>query len=79
MVVSDGVFAWSRNPIYLGAIFVNIGLAFIFDTMLMLLLTFSWWAYVQFSVIPIEEAALLQAFGSHYAAYMDATPRWLLF
>eukprot|EP01105_Mastigella_eilhardi_P016580 TRINITY_DN378_c0_g1_i1.p1 TRINITY_DN378_c0_g1~~TRINITY_DN378_c0_g1_i1.p1 ORF type:complete len:254 (+),score=81.78 TRINITY_DN378_c0_g1_i1:866-1627(+) len=76
---TGGPFAFTRNPIYVGAITFNVGLSLLLDAGLPLVLTLAWWGYVEFHVIPSEETALLAAFGDSYKRYMRETSRWLFF
>lgn len=77
-LVTEGPFAWSRNPMYCGMVGSLGALG---------LVTNSWWgvigaalpfaAYLNFHVIPREEALLAQKFQS-YNEYARKTPRWIL-
>ena len=76
-LVQDGVFRYSRNPMYLG--------------MALLLAAWAWWlaqscavlgvalfvVYIQTFQIAPEERALAVLFGDEYRAYCRRTRRWL--
>lgn len=77
-LVSSGIFAFSRNPIYLGDALVLAGLAL------------RWHAHpALFVLVPIfmiviarrfigpEEARLKATFGDAFVAYCDRTRRWM--
>ncbi len=75
-IVTTGVFAWSRNPIYLGDTLVLAGLALWWDSVLGLFLVpvFVWVITRRF--ILKEEARLSELFGSEFADYSDRVRRW---
>ncbi|WP_233243089.1 methyltransferase family protein [Thioclava sp. NG1] len=76
-LVTSGVFALSRNPIYLGDALVLAGLALIWHAPLGLLLVpvFMW--FITRRYILGEEARIAAHFGETYTAYRARTRRWL--
>ncbi len=75
-LVDDGIFGFSRNPIYLGDALVLAGLSLRWDAPLGLLLVpvFMW--VIQTRFIIAEEARLRDAFGPAFVAYRAKTRRW---
>lgn len=76
-VVNTGVFAMSRNPLYLGSIIVLLGLALALNmlwTLVMLLLSIIICLHVL--IIP-EEQYLAAKFGEEYKEYIASVHRWL--
>lgn len=75
-LVDDGIFGFSRNPIYLGDAIVLAGLSLRWDAPLGLLLVpvFMW--VIQTRFIIAEEARLKDAFGPAFVAYQAKTRRW---
>ncbi|MBE2224594.1 MAG: isoprenylcysteine carboxylmethyltransferase family protein [Anaerolineae bacterium] len=76
-VVNTGVFAISRNPLYLASVFVFLGLALALNmpwALVMLLLSIIICLYVL--IIP-EEQYLTKKFGEEYKEYMASVHRWL--
>ncbi len=75
-LVDDGIFGFSRNPIYLGDAIVLAGLSLRWDAPLGLLLVpvFMW--VIQTRFIIAEEARLRDAFGPAFVAYQAKTRRW---
>jgi protein-S-isoprenylcysteine O-methyltransferase Ste14 len=76
-IVSDGPYALTRNPMYLGMVFIYIGIAF---------LTHSAWAVVLLPlvvfgvdrlVIAKEERYLRGKFGEAYTSYCSRVRRWI--
>lgn len=77
-LVTTGMFAQSRNPIYLGDAFVLAGFLFYWQTQLLalgLVPAFMWVITVRF--IKPEETRLAETFGDAFAAYCETTRRWL--
>jgi protein-S-isoprenylcysteine O-methyltransferase Ste14 len=76
-LVTDGVFAWSRNPMYLGLLLVLAGLAVMFGSIGPWLVPPLFVAAVTFLQIKPEEQALQTRFGQGYADYCRRTSRWI--
>jgi protein-S-isoprenylcysteine O-methyltransferase Ste14 len=76
-LVTTGLNAWSRNPIYLGMFFVYaaIGLAVRSPWILILLLPLA--LTIRYGVVAREETYLKRRFGDTYRDYMARVPRWL--
>ncbi len=76
-LITTGVFAISRNPIYLADLLLLAALAVWFGNALniALLALFVW--YINRYQIAPEERALAQLFGEAYAAYRARVRRWL--
>lgn len=76
-LVTDGVFRYSRNPMYLGLVLVLAGLALLLGTLspLFVLPLFVWLITTRF--VRREEALLEERFGQRYADYRAKVRRWL--
>lgn len=76
-LVTEGVFALSRNPIYLGDAFVLAGAALYWGAIpaLVLVPVFMW--LISWRFIEGEEERLHDAFGAEFDAYRRETRRWL--
>jgi len=74
---TDGPFALSRNPIYLGDWFVLAGVAFWLHSVWPLLLSPMVWLALRFGVIGHEERHLEAKFGDDYRSYMRRVRRWI--
>ncbi len=77
VLVQDGLFALSRNPLYLGFVVILLGVALMLDAAstlaivaLFILVTDRWY-------IRHEEMAALRAFGPEYEAYRRRTRKWV--
>jgi len=75
-LVMGGVFALSRNPMYLGLALVLLGSATLLGSVPALLVAPAYAAFVQARFIVPEEARLAAQFGGAYSAYRSATRRW---
>lgn len=76
-IIRTGVFAISRNPLYLGASIFLLGIALTFNLLwlvVMLLLTMVICHYIL--ILP-EEQYLAGKFGSEYETYFASVNRWL--
>ncbi|KAH3765234.1 dihydropyrimidinase [Pelomyxa schiedti] len=75
-LIVEGIYQYTRNPIYVGAICADLGLGFVIDTPFVILYSVGYWAYLEFYVIPIEEKVLTLVFGDQYKQYVATTSRW---
>ena len=76
-LITGGVFAYSRNPIYLAdAIILAAWATWLGNASNLLFLWVFFWAIQRLQIIP-EERALQQIFGERYAAYCARVRRWL--
>jgi protein-S-isoprenylcysteine O-methyltransferase Ste14 len=73
----DGLYRFSRNPIYLGFAITYVGLAVAMDSLLVLLLLIPCLWVVDRFVIRREERYLSARFGAGYEAYRARVRRWL--
>ncbi|HEY7981455.1 MAG TPA: isoprenylcysteine carboxylmethyltransferase family protein [Candidatus Eremiobacteraceae bacterium] len=71
-----GPFRYVRNPLYLGNLFIALGIGLAGPPAVTVLVVAFNIAYV-FRLISVEEAFLAQAHGSSYRAYRSAVPRLL--
>jgi len=76
-VVESGVFAYSRNPMYLSLIFVLIALGvYLKNYSSFAVIPLFIWYITQFQIIP-EEVMLDKLFPNDYQAYCQKVRRWL--
>ena len=76
-LVTTGVFAISRNPIYLADLLILAALAtWLGNVLNAALLALFVWTINRYQITP-EEQALTQLFGEAYAAYRARVRRWL--
>ncbi|MCB1122582.1 MAG: isoprenylcysteine carboxylmethyltransferase family protein [Verrucomicrobiae bacterium] len=75
--VSEGVYRFSRNPMYLGFLVILAGWAVYLSHAGAVMLLPVFVAYMtQFQIKP-EERALLEKFGPEFSRYMSRVRRWL--
>ena len=77
VLVREGPYRFSRNPIYIGLTGVYAGLALAADSLWMLILLPAVLAVLHRGVVLREEAYLEARFGDDYRAYKARTRRWL--
>ncbi|NYT43013.1 isoprenylcysteine carboxylmethyltransferase family protein [Sphingomonas sp. R-74633] len=75
--VTDGVYRWSRNPMYFGMALTYAGVAVWLDSLVALLLLIPLVFVIQREVIEREEAYLAAKFGAPYLAYKSSVRRWI--
>lgn len=76
-IVSSGPFAYSRNPIYVGALIGLLGLAIAVNSLWFLAAAVVIFLVLQFGVIAREEAYLTRKFGQTYLDYKARVRPWL--
>ena len=76
-LVQTGVFAKSRNPIYLADAITLVGWAAWLSSAWALCVLPVFVAYITLMQIRAEEQALSALFGAHYSAYCQRVRRWL--
>jgi protein-S-isoprenylcysteine O-methyltransferase Ste14 len=78
LLVAEGLYRFTRNPIYIGYILAIVGEFFIFGHFLLLLYALGAIFFVHFYVVYVEEPRLKKRFGVQYVIYMKTVPRWVL-
>ena len=76
-LVTEGIYAFTRNPIYVGMSCIYTGLSLLFDNPWALALLLPVLIVMDFGVIQREERYLQGKFGDSYAAYRGKVRRWL--
>lgn len=76
-LVTGGVFAWSRNPIYLADAVILTGAILWLDAVLALPLVASFAWLIQTRFIRDEEARLTEAFGPEFDLWAARVRRWV--
>jgi len=75
-VITKGLYRFSRNPMYIGMLLMQIGLGIACSSWLYLLLTVVL-AIMLNAVAPSEERYCFYRYGDDYQEYMNKTPRWI--
>jgi protein-S-isoprenylcysteine O-methyltransferase Ste14 len=76
-LVTSGLFAWSRNPIYLSDLIILLGAILWLDAILALPLLAGFVWLIQTRFIRDEEARLTAAFGPEFDLWAARTRRWI--
>ena len=76
-LVIDGPFRVSRNPIYLGMLFILLGTAISLQSLSALLIAFIFFLIINFTCIKHEEEKLASTFNEEWKEYLAKTRRWL--
>lgn len=76
-VVDSGIFAYTRNPMYLGLFLLLFGFAYWQQNLLSIAFSFTFILYMnRFQILP-EERALESLFGASYLDYKQRVRRWI--
>ena len=75
-LVTGGIYAYSRNPMYVGVLLVILGQAFRRRSVAILWWGAGMWIGFHNRVIGYEEPHLLETHGAAYEEYRDEVPRW---
>jgi len=76
-VVAAGPYRWVRNPIYLAALLVVLGEAWLFLSLPLLAYAGVMAVSFHLFVTGYEEPVLGRRFGRAYAEYRRTVPRWI--
>lgn len=75
--VTDGLYRFSRNPMYLSLVLFHAGIGLAADSLWILLSLLPAFLLIRFGVISPEERYLERRFGAGYLRYKASVRRWL--
>ena len=75
-VITTGLYRFTRNPVYIGLILMQIGLGIACSSWLYILLTVAMMILLNAN-LSAEERYCLYRFGDDYRKYKNRTPRWI--
>tara|TARA_B110000263_G_C15272716_1_gene494304 strand:+ start:1064 stop:1528 length:465 start_codon:yes stop_codon:yes gene_type:complete len=78
-LIKTGIFAYTRNPIYLTFILFHFSMFLTFENVMYFLTSIGLAIWIHNYVIKIEEQYLLQEFSDEYNRYINAVKRWIFF
>ena len=78
-LIKTGVFAYTRNPIYLSLVLFHLSMFLVFENVMYLLSAAGQTIWIHNYIIKFEEEYLLGKFTDEYQRYMNAVSRWLFF
>jgi len=76
-IVVGGIYALTRNPMYVGMALAYLGIAFLLDRPLAMALLPVALLLIHYGVVLREERYLEAKFGEPYRRYKASVPRWL--
>jgi protein-S-isoprenylcysteine O-methyltransferase Ste14 len=76
-LIINGLYRYTRNPIYLGALLVQLGYILWSGSGLMIVYFLLFALAYQILIVLIEEPILRHMFGEQYHAYCKQVPRWI--
>jgi protein-S-isoprenylcysteine O-methyltransferase Ste14 len=76
-VVAAGPYRWVRNPIYLAALLIVLGEAWLFTSLRLLAYAGAMAVLCHLFVTGYEERTLRRRFGRAYLEYRGTVPRWI--
>ncbi len=74
---TEGVFRYSRNPMYLGFVLILLGAALFVNTWCAFTVPALFFAACNWWYVPAEEENLRRVFGATYEDYAARTRRWM--
>lgn len=77
VLVREGIYRRTRNPMYLGLLLSLCGLVIALNCLICALFPLLFFALISSVILPVEERRLTEAFGAEYEAYCRATRRWI--
>lgn len=76
-LVTYGIFAWARNPLYIGNFLIWMGFVAISGVLWFLPIAVLLFAVEYELIVRYEEGVLESIFGREYLDYKNETPRWI--
>lgn len=74
-LVTEGIYRWSRNPLFVGWTLVLVGLGLVRGSAMVLLLALFFWVSYRL-YLPLEEELLGRLYGEAYETYRRRTHRY---
>ena len=75
-LLSRGLYAYSRNPMYLSELILMLGWVIFYGSTAVLIAFAVGYAFFNFYIVPTEERILEAHFGEAYLEYKNKVPRW---
>ena len=76
-LVTNGIFKFSRNPMYLGMLIILLSISFKFNLIGGIITSLFFYIFItKFQIIP-EEVAMNELFGNEFIDYEKKTRRWI--
>ena len=78
-LIKTGIFAYTRNPIYLALVLFQFSMFLVFENVMYILSSLGLFIWLNNYVIKAEEDYLKNKFGDEFDRYCRAVKRWLIF
>ena len=79
LLIKTGIFAYTRNPIYLAFVLFDFSMFLVFENVMYLLSSLGLFIWINNYVIKAEEDYLKNKFGDEFVLYCGAVKKWLIF
>jgi protein-S-isoprenylcysteine O-methyltransferase Ste14 len=76
-LLTDGLFRFTRNPMYLGFVLILLGIAIFLGSILPFLIAITFIVVIYRTFIQVEEKMLEETFGEEWQAYKKRVRRWI--
>ena len=76
-LITDGLFQYTRNPIYLGFTIALLGIAILLGRATTFIPALAFFLITNFWYIPFEEKNMVAIFGQDYLFYKRKIRRWI--
>ena len=76
-LITDGVYRFTRNPMYLGFVLVLIGVVVLLRSLTPWAVVAAYVVLLDRAFVRVEEQMLARDFGEQWQAYVPRTQRWL--
>ena len=77
ILVKEGLFRYSRNPMYLGFVIALLGVSALLGSLSTLAVVIAFFVITDRWYIAFEERAMAKKFGEEYEKYKSQTRRWI--
>ena len=78
-LIKTGIFAYTRNPIYVSFVLFHFSMFLVFENVMYFLTSIFLAFWIHNHVIKLEEDYLLEIFSDEYKRYREAVSRWIFF
>ena len=78
-IIKTGIFAYTRNPIYLAFILFHLCMFLVFENVLYFISSVGLSIWLHNWIVPEEETYLRKNFNNEYDSYMNNVNRWIFF
>ena len=77
VLIQDGVFSKTRNPMYIGMFLLLLGIGICFRNLFSILIPFIFLVLIHFVFVLKEERLMFDEFGQAYLDYKAKVKRWI--